>query len=179
MNRQEKEHVIKELQNCFHQHPVSFLVTYKGTSVGMLQKLRRQLRGHDALMQVAKARLMRIAAQETACKDEITPFFKDQVALVFAKDSPAVAKLLFNFSKENSSLKFVIGCADDRVVTEQMFVTLATLPSREQLLANFVGVLQAPMGRLAYCLKMRAQQLGGGVEGEGEQNNENKTAQAS
>ena len=101
MNRQEKEQVVKELHGFFEQSKASFLVDYKGLTVAQLQQLRRELRGFNASIHVAKARLMKIAARDMSYGAEIAPFFKEQVALVFGDDSPATAKVLYAFSKKN------------------------------------------------------------------------------
>ncbi len=84
---------------------------------------------------------------------EVRPFFKDQIGLVFAKnESPAVAKVLYEFSKKNDALKLIIGRMDSHILDAQTVGRIASLPSREVLLGQVCGTLKAPIQGLASVL---------------------------
>jgi large subunit ribosomal protein L10 len=165
MNRQQKELVVDELKNSFTTSQGLFLVSYQGLSVGQLQTLRTQLRARGGHLKVAKARLMKLAAEGIDGVQDLTPFFKDQIAVVSAvNESPAVANVLNKFAKEHEKLKLVIGCLDAHIINKADIVQIANLPSREVLLAQvcgsikapiagFVGVLNALLARLVVVLK--------------------------
>src|SRR5580698_3870453 len=105
MNRQEKEQVIKSLKNEFAESQASFLVGYKGLTVAQVQALRRKLRSQGGEFKVVKARLMKRAAEGVVGAQELEPYFKNQVALVFVnKEVAPIAKTLVDFSKENTAL---------------------------------------------------------------------------
>ena len=148
MNRQEKEQVVQDLNNHFRKNDAAFLVNYQGLTVAHVQRLRSQLRKQSCQMCVAKARLMRIAIEDVPTMSGLKPFFKDQIAVVFAKDSPAAAKVLFDFSKDYS-LKLVAGVLGAHFLDARSIESMAKLPPREQLLAQLAGVLKAPIVRLA------------------------------
>lgn len=160
MNRQQKEHVVESLRNSFTQSNASILVGYRGLSVAQLQSLRKGLRQHGGAMRVTKTRLMKLAVQGLEGAQDMAPYFKDQVALVFSDEEPsAVAKALHSFSKENGSLSIVAGCLDERLLDANAVVTIASLPSKEVLIAKLLGTLQAPSQKLAFVLNMQILRL--------------------
>lgn len=153
MNREGKQEVIDHLKQYFSSSEGSFLVDFKGLSVSDVQNLRGKLREHGGKLQVAKARLMRIAAQEVGDLEELDKYFKEQVALVFADKEPAaIAKVLYEASKDNNNLKIVAGCVEAKCLDEEGVKFVATLPSREVLLARLAGLLSAPTTQFARVL---------------------------
>jgi large subunit ribosomal protein L10 len=153
MNRQEKASVIQELKSDFTQSQALFLVGYKGMTVAQLQRLRKDLLVKGGSVKVAKTTLMKRAAEGKKDSENLIPYFKEQVAVVFAeKDTAAVAKVLVNFAKENEALKVVIGSMEEQLVSSDVVERIASLPAREVLLAMVCGTLKAPMTKLAAVL---------------------------
>lgn len=153
MNRQHKEAVVIELKDMFAKANASFLVEYKGVSVPQLQALRRQLREQRGFLKITKARLMKRATENLEAIDGFRQNFKEQVGLIFALDeAPGVAKKIVDFSKENESLKVIAGYFESQVMSKEEVVALASIPSREVLLAQLVGALQAPLSQFAACI---------------------------
>ncbi len=153
MNRQEKSQLVTALKDQFSQNAGSVLVSYKGLTVNQLQKLRRGVRQSGGSFKVTKARLMRLAAQEIESAQPLIPYFKDQVGLVFMeKQDPAVIKFLHTFSKDNA-LTMVAGSLESKLVDASTLVRLASLPSREVLLAQACGIMKAPITKLAFVLQ--------------------------
>jgi large subunit ribosomal protein L10 len=162
MNRHEKESSIASLKEQFSKSQATFLVSYKGLTVMQLQKLRRAVRAEGGAFQVAKTTMMKRAVEGMGCADALTPYFKEQVALVFVDGQmPAVAKALRDFSKENEALGVVVGCADSSLMTSDVIMRIATLPSREVLLAQTCGTLKAPIAKLASVLEALREKLSG------------------
>ncbi len=150
MNRQEKELIIKDLKDSFSASPASFLVGYKGLTVAEVQTLRRKLREQGGVFKVTKARLMKRAAEGVAGAQELSPYFKEQIAVVFArKEITPIAKTLVDFAKENKGLSVVVGSAEHEFLDSSAIKFMASLPSREVLLAQLCGVLMAPVASLA------------------------------
>jgi large subunit ribosomal protein L10 len=169
MNRQHKEAVVTELKDMFAKANASFLVEYKGVSVTQLQSLRRQLREQRGFLKITKARLMKRATEDMEAIDGFRQNFREQIGLVFALDeAPGVAKKIVDFSKENESLKVVAGFFESQVMSKEEVIALASIPSREVLLAQLVGVLQAPLSQFAACinqLKEKKEKEEGSLEG--------------
>lgn len=160
MNRQEKSLVIDTLKNDFENSQASFLVNYKGLTVAQLQALRKELRNTGSSFKVAKARLVKIAAQDINNAEPLTPFLKEQVGVVFAyKDVSAVAKVLHNFAKQNEQCKLVAGCFESKPLSEEAINRIALLPSREVLLAQVCGTLKAPITGLVVALNQNITRL--------------------
>ena len=154
MNRQEKTQLVTALKDQFSNSVGSILVGYKGLSVNQLQKLRRGVRQSGGNFKVTKARLMKLAAENIDTAQPLIPYFKDQVGLVFLENQdPSVIKFLYNFSKENEALKMVAGSLDSKLVDAATLTRLASLPSREVLLAQVCGVLKAPISKLAFVVQ--------------------------
>lgn len=153
MNRQQKENMVALLQENFSASAASFVVGVDGLTVEQLQNLRKQLRQEGGKLQITKVRLMRRAALEVEAVGGLNAFFKNQIGIVFVnKEVPSVAKLLCTFAKENEQLKVIGGCMDSGVLDASMVNIVASLPSREVLLGQLAGTLQAPITGLAVVL---------------------------
>jgi large subunit ribosomal protein L10 len=160
MNRQQKEAVVKEINEQIKESGASFFVGYQGLPVSQLQGLRGQLRQVDGVFKVAKARLMKLAAKDVEGIDAFTADFNDQVGLVFAKgEVPSVAKELVKFSKDNGQLSIISGFFESKAMSFDQIDYLASLPSRDVLLGRLAGTLQAPAGNLARLLNQMVVRL--------------------
>lgn len=160
MNRREKELVVQSLRESFAQSPASFIVGFRGLSVGQLQNLRSQLRNSGGSFKIAKARLMKIAVGDLEDAQALDPYLKDQIGVVFASDEPpAVAKVLRDFAKASDAFHLVAGMLDKNMLDETGIVRIASLPSKEVLLGQLCGTLNAPIVKLAFVLNMQIMQL--------------------
>jgi len=157
MNRQEKSAVIDYLRSEFEESQAIFVVSYKGLTVPLVQSLRRELRKHHGSFKVAKGRLMKRAMQGLTDVGQLESYCKNQIGLVFAeKDSPAVAKVIVNFSKENAALQVLVGYFDAKLIDSYSVQRIASIPSREVLLARLCGTLKAPMVKLVIVINQIA-----------------------
>lgn len=146
MKRQHKEAVITDLERMMTEAQATFLINYKGMNVPLLQGLRRNLRADGNTLKVTKATLMRRAAKNIAGSDSFAESFKDQVGLVFVqKDVSGVAKQLVSYAKEHEALKIIAGFYESKMLTKQELNFLASLPSREVLIGQLLGTMQAPI----------------------------------
>lgn len=152
MNRQEKELLVSQLSDKLKNSSASFLVSVKGLTVTDLQSLRRDLYEKGSL-KVAKVRLMKLAVKGVPGAEEYNNHLKEQLAIVFAQEEPtSVAKILHNFSKDNEKLDLVGGCFESKFLEKDQVKFMATLPSREVLIAQLLGVMNSPIVKLASVL---------------------------
>lgn len=154
MNRQQKESMVALLQENFSASQASFVVGVDGLTVEQLQSLRKQLRQEGGKLQITKVRIMKRATKENKAFECLDVFLKNQIGLVFVnKEIPSVAKLLCTFARQNEQLKVIGGCMDSSILDASMVDMVASLPSREVLLGQVAGTLQAPITALAYVLQ--------------------------
>lgn len=155
MNRSQKETLVGELAQQMQNSPASFLVNFQGSSVQTLQAFRTKVRDKQAAFRVAKARLFKIAAQDIPGGPDFAELFKEQVGVVFSGDDVgSLAKELVDFAKDNESVKVLSGFYESKVLSDEQVKYFASLPSREVLLGQVVGTLQAPISSLARLLNM-------------------------
>lgn len=155
MNKQQKSEVVKLLQDHFADAQASFLIGYQGLSVSQLQALRKSLREKGGQFKVAKARLMKRAFADTACGEDITPYLKDQIGIVFAgQDAAAVAKALHDFAQGAEQLRIVAGCMENQALSAESVVRIAKLPPKNVLYAQLLGTMNAPSSRLVGMLNL-------------------------
>jgi large subunit ribosomal protein L10 len=155
MNRQQKESVVELFNKDFLASKGSFFVDYCGLTVVQMQQLRRQLREKGGSLKVAKMRLIRRALKGVADCEELSSYCKNQLGVVFANDAAevsGVAKTLSDFAKENQALDLVVGCLDARLLDKTGIIRIASLPSKEVLLAQVCGTLNAPITKFVYGL---------------------------
>jgi len=155
MNRQQKESVVELFHKSFSTSTGSFFVDYCGLTVVQMQQLRRQLREKGGALKIAKMRLVRRALAGVDGFDVLTSYCKNQVGVVFAygeAEVSGVAKTLNDFAKKNHSLGLVVGCLDAELLDQSAIARIASLPSREVLLAQLCGTLKAPLAKLAFVL---------------------------
>lgn len=165
MNRQQKEVLVTDLKRLMSDAQATFLLHYKGLDVPLLQELRKAVRKEGGSLKVAKATLMRRAAEDIDGTEEFSSLFKEQVCLVFAnKDVSATAKQIVTFAKTNNILNVLAGFTEGQYLSKAEVEFFASLPPRIVLLGQLVGTMQAPMtnfvrilhlliARLVYVLK--------------------------
>jgi large subunit ribosomal protein L10 len=169
MNRQEKSSAIEVLKHEFQSNQAAFIVGMQGMTVAQVESLRKGVRTQGGKFQVAKNSLLRLAAKELPAVQKLSPYFKDQVAVIFVSKEPSsVAKLICDVSEENEHLKVVAGCYESRVFDQDMVKFLGSLPPKEILVAQLCGLLKAPIAqhvgvlhqiiaRLLYVLKQASE----------------------
>ncbi|MBN2266995.1 MAG: 50S ribosomal protein L10 [Candidatus Babeliaceae bacterium] len=153
MNRHDKALLIDSLHEKFLGSQSAFLVSVEGLTVGQLQTLRKGVGQIGGSVQVAKNTLLRRAAQGVASAELLQPYFSQQLAIIFApKDPLQIAKVIYEAARGIEKLALVAGTYEGGLLDRQQFEFLATLPSREQLLAQLCAVLQGPLSLFAFTL---------------------------
>ena len=144
MARPDKAAAVAELTEDFRTATATVLTEYRGLSVTLMKKLRRDL-GSDTKYAVVKNTLTKIAAKEAGF-DVPDELFTGPSALAFIKgDAIVAAKSLRDFAKENPFLIIKGGIYEGKNVTAAEIYKLADLESREVLLAKLAGAMKATM----------------------------------
>lgn len=155
MNRQQKESVVELFHKDFLANKGTFFVNYSGLTVDEMQQLRRQLRQKGGALKIAKMRLVKRALADIEGAEGLFSHCKNQLGVVFAFDAAEVsgiAKTLNDFSKKNEALGLVVGCVDAQLLDKAAITRIASLPSKEVLLAQLCGTLNAPLTSFVYGL---------------------------
>jgi len=146
MPTEKKKKIIDNLEQTFVQSNSGIMADYRGLKTMDLVALRRKLREGGAEFHIVKNTLASIAAQK-AGKDQICGIFAGPLAIVFIKeDISKSAKALTEYIA-SSKLAMTIkgGFLGNRLLTPKEVSTLATLPSREVLIARVMGGVQGPL----------------------------------
>jgi large subunit ribosomal protein L10 len=151
--RPEKVAVVTEVQERFADSDAALLTEYRGLNVAALANLRRALAPSGGDYKVYKNTLVRFAAQAAGIEGA-EALLTGPTAIAFVKGDPAaVAKALRDFARTNPALTIKGGVLGGNLLDAKQVGALADLPSREVLLAQFAGALQAPLTKLAGLLQ--------------------------
>lgn len=157
--RSEKTFLTKEYLARLNASPFFIVVDYRGLKVSQVTELRKRLHQAGAEFHVVKNSIFRIAAQEAGVKD-LNGSLSGQVAVVTGrKDISTAAKVVKTYGKELDRLKVHFGYLNNERLDAESVLTLADLPSLEELRAKFLGLLMAPASTLARLLNTPASQM--------------------
>lgn len=151
-----KKQVIDNLVEGLNNSDAVFIVEYRGLTVSQITELRKNIRNAGGEMKVCKNTLMRIALQQ--CEMPLASEYdcgpNGYVLSYKDGDVAAVAKAIRDFSqvKENKALIVKGAILDGNILTKDDVFALADLPSKEQLLAQVVGTIAAPLRGLVTVL---------------------------
>jgi large subunit ribosomal protein L10 len=137
----------------------ALLTEYRGLDVKDLFELRASLRGSQTEYRVLKNTLTSIAVQEVGYRD-LVPLLEGPIAVAFVHGDPVqAAKDLAEFARTHPSLVLKGGVLDGKVLDADELRRLATLESREVLLARLAGLLQASLQQTASLLAAPLRQV--------------------
>lgn len=153
LSRSQKTAQLTELKDKMQKAQSVMFANYIGLNVAAVSKLRGKLKESKAEMKVAKKNLMQLAAKELKLPEISDETLAGPVACIFSfDDALAGAQVAFNFSKENPQVKLIGGIYDGKLVSAEEAVALAKIPSRQQLLGIFAGMLSTPLRSFAIGL---------------------------
>jgi len=165
LNRNEKQTVVTDVAAQAARSQTLALAEYRGLTVEHLNVLRKQARDKGVYLHVLKNTLARRAVAGT-------PFEVASEAMVgpliygFSEDAVAAAKVISDFAKTNDKLIVKAGAYAGKALDAQGVSSLASIPSKEVLLAQLLGLMQSPVSRIARVLAMVAEKRGGAAAGE-------------
>jgi len=159
MRRAEKVENVGGLQNDLGRATLAVLAEYRGLTAGQMNRFRRAVREAQGRCRVAKNTLAKLAVASSRY-EKLTPMLNGPVALILAfKDPVALAKLTVKFADELPKLEIRGAVLDGQMLPPAEVKALASLPSREVLLAQLLGLLQAPASQLLRTINEPAARL--------------------
>ena len=159
MPTEAKRESVAELKEILSGSRTLIVSEYRGLTVKEIAEIRRALSKQDVTYRVVKNRLMRIAAQETI-GDALNPMLTGPTAIAFGQDESATAKAVLDATRPYRVVTITGAVLGDKAISADAVKTLASLPSREVLLAKLAGGMQSPLGTLAGLLTANIRNLG-------------------
>lgn len=160
ITKEQKKEIIKDLADKLSLQKTVVFSDYTGLKVNQIQELRSQLREKEIDCQVVKKNLINLALKKANFDKVDIKGLPGQIVLVLGyQDEILPAKILYNFSKGNESLKILAGLVNKEYLDEEAMIKLAKLPAREELLAELVGCLKAPISGLPNVLQGNLRKL--------------------
>ena len=158
MDRTEKHAFVAELAAVFAETSMVVVTQNNGLTVAEVTILRRRMREAGATFKVAKNRLALLALDGTRF-DGIAPLLKGPIALAWAHDPVAVAKVAVEFARTNDKFVVLGGALGSQMLDASGVKALSELPSLDALRAKLLGLIAAPATRIAGVLQAPAAQL--------------------
>ena len=151
LNREEKAAVIEEVSAQVAQAGSIVLAEYRGLTVEKITQLRKQARESGVYLRVLKNTLVRRAVKDTP-DEKLADQMVGPLMYGISADPVAPAKLIASFAKANDQLVVKGGAMPNVVMDVAGVQALATMPSREELLAKLLGTMQAPVATFVRTL---------------------------
>ncbi len=170
MKKQEKTAVVEKLSDSFGRAKIALVSEYRGMTAGESTELRKRLRAIRGEMRVAKNTLVRRAIKGTAFEG-LEQNLGGQVGVIVSYEDPVeLAKTVSGLRELGDKLKLRGGVLDGKPITAEEIRALATMPPREVVMAQLLGLLQAPATRLVRLLNEPGSALARVVDAIGKKN---------
>lgn len=157
LNLNDKKAVVAEVSAQVSKAQTVVLAEYRGVAVGDLTVLRKKAREAGVYLHVLKNTLVRRAVADTQFAN-LAEYMTGPLLYSVSEDAVAAAKVVSDFAKTNDKLVVKAGCYAGEFLDKDGVIALASIPSREELLAKLLGVMQAPVSGFACALAALAKQ---------------------
>ena len=148
----QKEEEVSKLAEKLKEAKVILLTDYRGINVADVTKLRADLRNTNSEYKVIKNNIIKRALDANG-ESGLDDLLEGPTAIVIGtEDYLETSKVIYNFSKNNEFYKIKGGIIEGKVMTAEEIITLAKLPSRQELMAKLAGALLGNITKLAVAL---------------------------
>jgi large subunit ribosomal protein L10 len=148
VDRAQKEKVVEELGQIFESSGVVVVAHYAGMTVAQMQDLRAKMRVVGGSVRVAKNTLAKIAL-EGKSSAKMGDLLSGMTMLSYSEDPVAAAKVCEAYAKTNENFVIIGGAMGDTVLDQAGIKAVASMPSREELIAQIVSCIGAPGSAIA------------------------------
>ena len=160
MDRAQKEKVVEELGQIFASSGVVVVARYEGMTVAQMQDLRAEMRSVGGSVRVAKNRLAKIALDGKPC-ESIGKLLTGMTVLTYSEDPVAAAKIADAYAKKNDKFVILGGAMGNTALDPAGVKAVASMPSREELIASIVACIGAPAANIAGAIGAPASNIAG------------------
>ncbi|WP_301117314.1 50S ribosomal protein L10 [Pusillimonas sp. (ex Stolz et al. 2005)] len=151
LNREEKAVVIEEVSAELAKAQSVIIAEYRGLDVAAVTVLRKQARESGVYLRVLKNTLVRRAVAGTPF-EVLSSKMSGPLMYAISEDPVSAAKVLASFAKTNDKLVITGGALPDNALDTEGVKALATMPTRDELLAKLMGTMQAPITQFVRTL---------------------------
>ena len=153
LTKVQKQKILDELKEKIAKQKVMIFADFTGLKVKDLSNLRKKIKAADGEIKVAKKTLLGLAVKGAGLEFEAKKI-KGEIALVFGyKDEISLAKIIYQFAEANPNLKILGGFLENQFRTAEEIITLAQLPTKEELLSGLVRSVSAPISNFINVLQ--------------------------
>jgi large subunit ribosomal protein L10 len=150
--RQLKETKVSEIKEKLEKAQSVIMVNYQGLTVSEDTELRKNLREAGVEYKVYKNTLVTRAANDLGL-EKLVEFLEGPIAVALGYDDPtAPARILNDFAKVHKALELKAGLVQGEIYDQAKIKELASVPSKEVLIAKLLGSFQAPISKFAYLV---------------------------
>ena len=160
MDRAQKEKMVEELGQIFESSGVVVVAHYEGMTVAQMQDLRADMRSAGGSVRVAKNKLAKIALEGKPCAS-IGKLLTGMTVLAYSEDPVAAAKVADKYAKANDKFVILGGAMGNSALDQAGVKAVASMPSREELLAQIVSCIGAPASNIAGAIGAPASNIAG------------------
>ena len=158
---EKKQAIVADLAEKLKSSPAGVLVNYQGITVEDDTAMRKALREAGVKYMVMKNSLTGRACDEVGLGD-MKQYLSGMTAIAIGSEDPiAPAKVIKKYAEKIESFQILAGYLDGAVVDSATVNALADIPSKEVLIAKFLGSIQSPLYNFAYAIKAVADKMGG------------------
>ena len=151
LNLEEKKEVVAEVSKTIESAQAMILAEYRGVGVGEMTTLRAEARKSGVYLKVLKNNLVKRAVTDTPFSS-LSEDMTGPLMYGISEDPVAAAKVLNDFAKKNDLFVIKSGAISNEKLDVGAIKALASLPSREELLAKLMGTMQAPITKFVSTL---------------------------
>lgn len=152
-----KQAVVDEIKEKLSKAQSAIVVDYRGITVAEADELRKRMRNANVDYKVYKNTMMSRAIKGTQF-EQLEEVLSGPSAFAFGyEDAVAPARVLEGIIKDFKKMEFKAGIVEGQFYDEKGIKAIATLPSRDELIAKFLGSIKSPVAKLAYLLQAVAE----------------------
>jgi large subunit ribosomal protein L10 len=160
VERAQKEKVVEELGQIFESSGVVVVAHYAGITVSEMQDLRAKMRDVGGSVRVAKNKLAKIALEGKPA-EKMGALLTGMTVLAFSEDPVAAAKVADAYAKGNEKFVILGGAMGGTIMDPAGVKALASMPSRDELIAQIVSAIGAPASNIAGAIGAPAANIAG------------------
>lgn len=172
--RENKAEIVADLKQLLSEAQLTVVIDYKGLSVAEITDLRNRLRPLGGTCKITKNTFMGIAIRENKTWQPLEEFLQDSSAFLLIKDEVGGAiKAYKEFQKVSKKTELCGGVMDGRALSKTEVEAIGDLPSKEQLIAQIAGAINAVTTKIAVGIKEVPTSLGRGIKAYSEKEDSN------